>query len=113
MDVIIIVFIVRDIFNQLQCSILEFFCFPQEAKQEQSAKLIIDAAAATELVTVRQKYEKLTEENALFHEKIQELEKSRDEQEKTITQSKDLLISKKEEIDRLQNQVDELERYVQ
>ena len=83
----------------------------KEAKQEQSAKLIIDAAAATELVAVREKYNKLTEENSVLNEKIQTIEKSRKEQEKTLHESNLTLNSQKEQIDGLLKQVAGLEGY--
>ena len=86
--------------------------FIQEAKQEQSAKLIIEAAAKTELVSTRDKYGKLMEENTCLSEKIRKLEQCCDEQEKTLNRAKETLSSQKEEIDGLLNQVAETERYV-
>ena len=82
----------------------------QEAKQEQSAKLIIDAAAATELVTVREKYNTLTEENKALNDSINKLESSRKAQDETLLKTKETLTSQKEEIDALLKQVAELER---
>ena len=85
--------------------------FYQEAKQEQSAKLIIDQAAADELVTVREKYNKLTEENGTLNEKIEKLETKCKDQDDTLEKTKETLNSQKEEIDELLKQVAELERY--
>ena len=53
----------------------------------------------------------MTEDNSVLNEKIQTLEKSRQEQEKTLKESKITLNSQKEEIDGLLKQVVELERY--
>ena len=85
--------------------------FYQEAKQEQSAKLIIDQAAADELVTVREKYNKLTEENGTLKEKIEKLETKCKDQDDSLEKTKETLNSQKEEIDALLKQVAELERY--
>ena len=85
--------------------------FYQEAKQEQSAKLIIDQAAADELVTVREKYNKLTEENGTLNEKIEKLETKCKDQDDTLEKTRETLNSQKEEIDELLKQVAELERY--
>ena len=82
----------------------------QESKQEQSAKLIIDAAAATELVAVREKYNTLTEENKALNDSIDKLESSRKVQDETLLKTKETLTSQKEEIDALLKQVAELER---
>ena len=72
--------------------------------------MIIDAAAANELVTVREKYNKLTEENETLNEKIAKLETSCKEQDDSLAKTKDTLNSQKEEIDDLLKQVAELER---
>ena len=82
----------------------------QESKQEQSAKLIIDAAAATELVAVREKYNTLTEENKALNDSINKLESSRKAQDETLLKTKETLNSQKDEINSLLKQVAELER---
>ena len=82
----------------------------QESKQEQSAKLIIDAAAATELVTVREKYNTLTEENKALNDSINKLESSRKAQDENLLRTKETLSSQKDEINSLLKQVAELER---
>ena len=74
--------------------------------------MIIDAAAANELGTVREKYNKLTAENETLNEKIDRLEKSCKEQDDSLAKTKETLNSQKEEIDDLLKQVAELERYL-
>ena len=73
--------------------------------------MIIDQAAANELVTVREKYNKLTEENETLNEKIEKLETNCKDQDDNLEKTKETLNSQKEEIDDLLKQVAELERY--
>ena len=73
--------------------------------------MIIDQAAADELVTVREKYNKLTEENETLNENIEKLETKCKDQDDSLEKTKETLNSQKEEIDALLKQVAELERY--
>ena len=72
--------------------------------------MIIDQAAANELVTVREKYNKLTEENETLNEKIEKLQTNCKDQDDSLEKTKETLNSQKEEIDDLLKQVAELER---
>ena len=77
--------------------------------QEQSAKLIIDAAAATEMESLREKYKQVTEENNALSVKIQSAEKERFARDETISKLKEQVEGQKQEIVDLLAQVAEME----
>eukprot|EP00094_Tigriopus_californicus_P012861 TCALIF_12435-PA protein Name:"Similar to Otg1 Uncharacterized protein C10orf118 homolog (Mus musculus)" AED:0.15 eAED:0.15 QI:1/0.4/0.16/0.83/0.8/0.5/6/0/729 len=81
----------------------------QVSQKEQSAKLIIDAAAATELGSLRDKYHKLIDENNGLSVRIQKLETDRHESDAQIARLKDMVASQKRENGGLIAQVAELE----
>jgi chromosome segregation ATPase len=76
---------------------------------EQSAKLIIDAAAATELETLRVKYRKVIDENNGLSLRIQKMEKERHEAEEAMSRLKETVTGQKREISDLLSQVAEME----
>jgi len=76
---------------------------------EASAKLIIDAAAATELETLREKYRNVIEENNGLSVKIQKMEKERFEAEESLSRLKETVAGQKREISDLLAQVAEME----
>ena len=76
---------------------------------EQSAKLIIDQAAASELGTLREKYNKLIEENNTLSVKIQKIETERLESDEQIGKLKESLAQFKQENVDLLAQVAEME----
>ena len=82
----------------------------KEAEKEKSAKLIIDAVAATELETTRENYAKLVEEHKCLTEKLEKLEQSREEQRQTLIRETETVNAQKQEIDELLSQMAELER---
>lgn len=81
----------------------------QVSQKEQSAKLIIDAAAATELGSLREKYNKLIDENNGLSVRIQKLETERHESDANIARLKDMVSAQKRENGGLIAQVAELE----
>ena len=58
------------------------------AEQEQSVKLMIDEAAASELVTLKVKHSKIIEENETLTDKVHALETDKNEFETTLTKLK-------------------------
>lgn len=76
---------------------------------EQSAKLIIDAAAANELEQLRDKYKKIIDENNTLSQKIQKIEKESLASTETISKLKETVATQKQEISDLMAQVAELE----
>eukprot|EP00095_Tigriopus_kingsejongensis_P008244 maker-scaffold230_size244653-snap-gene-0.15 protein:Tk08244 transcript:maker-scaffold230_size244653-snap-gene-0.15-mRNA-1 annotation:"hypothetical protein L798_00576" len=81
----------------------------QSSQREHSAKLIIDAAAATELGSLRVKYHRLIEENNHLSVRIQKLETERLTSDETIGKLKETISSQKQENIGLMAQVAELE----
>ncbi len=89
----------------------------EEAKQrqtktteiEQSAKLIIDAAAANELEALREKHARVIEENNALSVRVQKMELERLESDAAVSKLKEQVAGQKQEISDLLAQVAEME----
>jgi chromosome segregation ATPase len=79
------------------------------AEKEQSVKLMIDAAAATELDCLREKYTKVIAEYDILSSKTESMEKERLEHEALLSKLKDTSEVQKREIVDLITQVAEME----
>ena len=78
----------------------------KESEIEQSAKLIIDQAAASELGTLRVKYNKVIEENNALSVRAQQLESERLEADAEKAKLKEAVEGQKQEISDLMAQVE-------
>ena len=81
----------------------------QTAEKEQSVKLMIDAAAASELESLKEKYQQVLDENSKLSLKVGAFEKERSEQETLVSKLKDTVETQKRETVDLMAQVAEIE----
>ena len=81
----------------------------KDEEKEASAKLIIDAAAANEMDTLREKYKQVIEENNTLSVKVQNLEKERLESDAAVSRLKETVAAQNREISDLLAQVAEME----
>ena len=82
----------------------QFSCYREE-ENEASAKLIIDAAAASEMETLRDKYTAAIEENNSLSVRVQTLERERLEGDEQVSKLKETVASQNREVSDLLAQV--------
>ena len=81
----------------------------KRSEQEQTAKLIIDAAAASELESLRDRHKKAVEENGSLSVKVQALETERLKTDAEISRLKETVSGQKKQISDLLAEVAEME----